>query len=112
MHSNRQNSHIFAVVLNKDTPEARAVRGTPGDIYYQLGLKQYMYADGSTASKQEMAWDRSFSRGKQASSDEQGSGKIMVLLMSLVGLSLVALRFARLVVRQCRRALVSAKSNA
>ena len=98
MHSNRQNSQIFAVVLDKDTPEARAVRGTTGDNNYQLGFKQYLYAAGSAASRQEMTWDRSF-----------GS---KMLLLSLVGLSLVALRFARLVVRQCRRALVSAKSNA
>ena len=111
MHSNRQNSHIFAVVLDKDTPEARAVRETPGEIYSQSELKQN--ADGSTASKQ-VPWDRSFVRGKQASNNGQGSGKTTVLLVSLVSLlalSLLALRFARLVVRQCRRVLAPVESN-
>jgi hypothetical protein len=76
---NRQNSHIFAVVLDEGIAEARAVRGASGKIFSEF--RQEQSASPTAAIVQASHWDRSFLRAKRPG---HGSGNAALLMVGVV----------------------------
>ena len=88
MEWSRQNSHIFAVMLDEHIINARTIRGAPGEIFPKFGK-----VESSTSSDSD--WDRSFLRAKQTRENGHGSGAGTLLVVVAV-----MLRFAVPAIRQ------------